>query len=78
MKTVQKIEANIDNLHFGYWDAEAEEFIELKDTASDEQIKEMAEKLDCSPKLVEAIQSLTSAIVEYVGKDLKDIWQRID
>lgn len=76
MKTKQVIESNTDNLLFGYWDEENQEFIALECVDS-EKIKKAAELFECSPLLVDTLIYLTESIAELVGKDLKDIWNKI-
>ena len=77
MRTEVTTVAETDRIMFGYWDADKEEFIELRYTDS-ETNEETAEKFGCSPLLIDALIILTDGIAKTVGKDLKDIWKRIN
>ena len=39
---------------------------------------EIAEKLGCNPLLVDALIMLTEGIADAVGRDLKDIWKKVN
>ena len=78
MRTDVRTVAETDRIMFGYWDADKDEFVELRNSTSVKEVAEAAEKLGCSPLLVDALIMLTDGIAEAVGKDLKDIWERIN
>ena len=79
MKTVTttKIETRIDNLQFGYWDIESEEFIPISGM-TDAELNEAAMPLGCTPLLLDALAILAESISESVAADLVDIWKRLE
>ena len=76
METRKVITTHTDDIAFGYWDADNDTFVELK-TLSTEEEADVAERLGCSPQLVDALIMLTDSIAEAVGQDLKDIWKKV-
>jgi hypothetical protein len=78
MRTEIRTSTETEKIMFGYWDDDVKEFYELRDSISDEEMAKAAEKLGCSPVLINALIMLTDNIVVNVGKDLKDIWKRLD
>ncbi len=78
MKTEISTIAETDRIVFGYCDADKAEYIELRNSNSVKEIAEASEKLGCSPLLIDALISLVDTIADCVGKDLKDIWKRLD
>ena len=78
MRTEVNVVAETDRIMFGYWDVDKEEFIELRDSISVKKVADAAEKLGCSPLLIDALIMLTDSFAENVGKDLKDIWKKIN
>ena len=77
METNVRTLAHTDNIIFGYWNKDEEEFVELNQMLTDEKTAEVAEKFCCSPLLVDALIMLTDSIAEAVGQDLKDIWKKV-
>ena len=77
METKSIIRTQSDDIVFGYWDKDNEEFIELNQMLTDEKTAEVAEILGCSPILVDALIMLSDSIAEAVGQDLKDIWKKV-
>lgn len=77
MKTVvtKRILANVQDVQFGYWDNEAEEFIPITD---DTVMGDAASRLKCSPELIEAILFLVEHLTSSIHADLTDIWKRLD
>ena len=72
-----KIESATQSLQFGYWKMETEEFIPIAGM-DDEERKQAAELLGCSPVLVDALEMFAETVVDLVGLDLRDIWKRLD
>jgi hypothetical protein len=70
MKT--KLVANIDDFKLGYWSSEDDTWIAL-DELTDE---ECAEKLACSPELVDCLKMNFADLVELVKLDLVDLWKQ--
>ena len=72
METVrsEKIVAELDKLVFGYWDNEAEDFV----TGA----AEIKAYLGLSDRAYDSILMFVGDIKEYVGKDLADIWKRLE
>ena len=78
MRTDVRTVANTDRIMFGYWDTDKEEFVELRNSTSVKEVAEAAEKLGCSPLLIDSLIMLTDSIAEAVGQDLKDIWEKVN
>ena len=78
MRTEVTVVTETDRLVFGYWDVEADMFVELSDSNNVKEIADAAEKLGCTPLLVDALVLLTDGIAEAVGQDLKDIWKKVN
>ena len=79
MKTqvMVKVTSSVQDLEFGIWDTEGDEFISLHGMDTDETTR-MAERLGCSTALIDALVMFTEAISDLVGIDLVDIWKRLD
>lgn len=83
MRTVKSVsyDTNLDDLCFGYWYKENKEdeggFVDLQN-ASEEDVKEAAEYLKCSPELVEALIMFAGDVQDNIRPDLIDIWKRLD
>jgi hypothetical protein len=77
MKTVvsKHIITKTENIQFGYWDEDADEFVAIEKTG---QYAKALERLGCSEALLDAVISLTASIREIVSSDLADIWERLD
>jgi len=73
-KVTTQIITRVDELAFGYWDESGDEWIEPKST--DEAIK-AAEKLKCSPALIEALALFAELLTDAISQDLRDIWKRL-
>lgn len=76
METVTRVLTSTDNISFGYWNNDTDEFVPLS-TLSDTEEKEIAELFGCTPLLVDALIMLTADIKENIGADLIDIWKAI-
>ena len=78
MKTVKHVVTEIGKVQFGFWMQYSEdegEFHALESAAD----YEMASKyLGCSAELLDTLAVLHSNLVEAIGADLTDIWQRLD
>lgn len=74
MITKKTIEANVDMLRFGYWDDESDTFIALDHCDKDKAM----EILGINPVLLRAFNMFASEIVDLMGRDLRDIWKRLD
>lgn len=77
MRTVKRIETNIDDLQFGYWDMEGEEFIPI-DGMTEEEMSQAAKLLGCSVLMLDALIMFSANVSESVAGDLKDIWRMVD
>ena len=77
MRTVKKVEANIDGLAFGYWDMEGEEFIPINGM-SEAELEQAALLLGCSALLLDALTIFSDSVRESVAGDLKDIWRQAE
>ncbi len=81
METVTKVtvEKNIDGLEFGYWNHSTEEFVPIAGAGmSDEEKEQAGELLGLTQPGLDALEMFASSVVEYIGADLADIWQRLD
>ena len=74
-KTTIRIVTDTDRIQFRYWSAGEEEWIEPMST---DEIAGAAEKLNCSPVLIEALRMSIESLVAAIGNDLRDIWKRLD
>jgi len=77
MKTQRKVTANVDQLQFGYWDMEIEEFVPI-DAQYVDQVQKAITELGCTEGLLDALAMFAANIVEMIGDDLRDIWARLD
>ena len=79
MKTVTttKIETRVENLQFGYWDMESEEFVPFSSMV-EAKLDEAAKLLGCTPVLLDALVMLVASISKSVAADLVDIWKRLE
>ena len=77
MRTVKKIETNIDDLAFGCWDMESEEFFPINGM-TDEELNQAAKLLGCSPLMLNALMMFSDSVRDSVAGDLKDIWRMVD
>jgi hypothetical protein len=74
MKTKTIIEANSDNFNFGDWDEETDEFTPIEA----DNLEEMAEKLQCTPELLDLIRDNFYCLQGDLLEDLKDIWKKLE
>ncbi|MCK4825151.1 hypothetical protein KA005_55900 [bacterium] len=72
METKKIIEAEIDSLDLHVM--EDDQFVTQKEVNS----KEMSRLMKCSEETVDSLLMLISDIKEAMGRDLKDIWERLD
>jgi len=79
MKTVitKRIEMATQEIRFGYWDMARHKFIPLYDLNEDESA-EAATKLGVSELLLDSLTVFSDTIAELVGRDLANIWERLD
>ena len=77
MKTTTRIKADVDNLQFGYWNMEAEEFVPISGMTTHE-LEITAASFRCSELLLDALMMFADTISEVVGSDLRDIWHRLE
>ena len=75
MKNKVKIEAYIDDVIYGWWDPDGEEFVEIE---TDEDIPELTNRADAMELLVHSVLFLCNEIKSHMKNDLCDIWERID
>ena len=76
MRTVKTIETNIDDLQFGYWDMEGEEFIPIKGM-SEAESEQAARLLGCSPLMLDALMIFSDSVRDSIARDLEDIWRMV-
>ena len=76
MKTKTVITTETSNITFGYWDTEKEEFVPIE--YAENSIELGAQKLNCSPELLEAMDMFATNIRDIISEDLRDIWKRLD
>lgn len=72
METTRTIKGHYQDIQFGYWDAENEEFVPIESASP-----EFAAKLGCSELLLDTLVILVQDIKEKFGEDLKDIWRKV-
>ena len=77
MRTVKTIETAIDDLKFGYWDVEGEEFIPINEM-TDAELNQAATLLGCSPLMLDALMLFSDSVRDSIAGDLKDIWRMVD
>lgn len=77
MRTVKKVETSIDDLQFGYWDVEDEEFIPI-DGMTEKEMGHAAKLLGCSPLMLDALLLFSNSVRDSIAGDLKDIWRMVD
>lgn len=77
MKTKKEIVCEVDDLTFGWFDPETEEFHILEDI-DDEKAQDLIKRDDFRERLIEALGVYNIAIVDMVGTELKSIWKRLD
>ena len=70
-----RVECDTDNIQFGYYDSDNDEFVAIESVAD---ATEAAEKLRASPELLAALATFADVIRDWVGGDLRAIWQRLD
>ncbi len=72
MKTIrsEKTIKNLDNLKFGFWDDEADEFVH--------EAADVKAHLGLSDKAYDSIEMFVADIKQYIGDDLKDIWDWLE
>ena len=75
MKTVERINCETENIRFGYFDEESQNWIDLD---NEEKIEKFAKRKDFRTELLSIIENLTENIIEQVRSDLRDIWKRLD
>ena len=74
MKTKTVIEASLDSFNFGEWDEESGGFTPIDAN----NLEEMAEKLGCTPELLDLIRDNFACLQEDLLEDLKDIWKKVE
>ena len=72
MKTKKIIEAEIDSLDLHVM--EDDQLVAQKEVSE----QEMSRLMKCSEETVDSLSMLISDIKEDIGRDLKDIWERLD
>jgi hypothetical protein len=72
--TTVRIVTETRELSFGFWDSENEQFVPVDDN----NIDTVATTLNCSRELLGALVMLVESITLTIGKDLIDIWRRLD
>lgn len=77
MKTTitTRVTCDIDDLVFGWWDEEREQFVPIK---SQDDVEAAIVALGCSEKMLDALSLLVDSIKDFVGNDLRGIWARLD
>jgi len=77
MKTVKSIENHLDDIQFGWWDPEKEEFYPIE-LAEDEEGQKLLKREDVIERFLDSMILFTNDLKENIGRDLKDIWERLD
>ena len=79
MQTVQpvKIEKEIDDLQIGWFEEKTEQW-HVFDDMSEEELAEFCQRQDFRNLLVEAIMQYAVQVRETIGRDLADLWKRMD
>jgi len=77
MKTKKKIIKVIDDIEFGFWDDKDGVFITFGNMKN-EEIKKLIKSNNFRKKLLDSIDTLKFSIKDCIGRDLKDIWERLD
>lgn len=77
MKTVQTVEKETDDLQIGWYEEETEDWHAFDDM-SEEELAEFCQREDFRKLLVAAIKQYAEQIHETLGKDLSDLWKRMD
>ena len=72
MRTVQKVESNLDDFFFEHY---TENDVFKLDTMSN---KEAAEITGVSPEVIKLLKDNFSFLVDLLKLDLKDIWKQIE
>ncbi len=73
MKTKKVIETNVEGWEFGFFDGD--EFFEI---VTDDETITLADRVKCTPALVNVIRDNLVSLQEYINDDLKEIWRRLD
>ena len=76
-QTTVRITSATQDLQFGYWNMETEEFVPIAGMDKEER-QQAAELLGCSPVLLDALEMFAETIADVVGSDLSDIWKRLN
>jgi hypothetical protein len=66
-RTTTVAKSQVKDFEFGYWDDEKEEWVSV--STQDERVI-MAERLGCTPEMVEALQALFAWLQEAAFEDL--------
>lgn len=73
--TIVRVDSEIEKLQLGWWNDEKEEFTPIEGPTD---FEEAATILGCSEKMLESLDMLVDYLKELIGKDLRDIWERLD
>ncbi len=77
MKTVQTVEKETDDLQIGWYEEKTEQWHAFDDMR-EEELAEFCQRQDFRNLLVEAIMQYAQQVHETIGKDLADLWKRMD
>lgn len=75
MDTKTVISSRVEDIEFGYWNEEEDEWVEL---VTDEQLLDASKALGVKVEFLKALKSSFDMLREYIHDDLKDIWERLD
>lgn len=77
METVMRIKTEVEEVRFGFWDPEEDDFVPI-DTTKVADLKAAVEHFNCSEEIVEALGAMFERLIEAVADDLETIWKRLD
>ena len=72
-----KIICEVDDLVFGWYEPETEEFHIIEDV-EDEETQDLIKRDDFRERLLEALEMYNESVREVFGEDLRSIWKRLD
>ncbi len=75
MKTVMRVETEVEEVKFGYSDGQGE-WNAIDVMAYDVSVP--AKALGCSEELLSSLMEWLGDLQEAISSDLRDIWQRLD
>jgi len=77
MRTIIRIETETEEVQFGFWDPETNDFVPI-DTTKVADLKAAVEYFGCSEEFIDALGAMFERLIEAVASDLEAIWKRLD